>query len=256
MRIDVLTLFPEMFQGPLTESILKRAQAAGLLDVHLHNIRDQATDKHRTVDEPPYGGGGGMVMKVEPLVKAVEHVLALAEDPTHSARVPVILTTPQGAVFNQKMAADMAKHARLVFLCGRYEGVDDRVRKLVVTHEISIGDYVLTGGELPVMVMIDAIARHIPGVLGDARAAAQDSHATGLLEYAHYTRPPLFNGLEVPAVMQNGDHGAIAKHRRRDALRRTWQRRPDMLLKAPLTEADQYFLAELAEAWIRGERDD
>ncbi|CAG1010681.1 MAG: tRNA (guanosine(37)-N1)-methyltransferase TrmD [Anaerolinea sp.] len=244
MRIDVLTLFPGMFEGPLTESILKRAQENGLIEVRLHNIRDYALDKHRVTDEPPYGGGGGMVMKVEPLVSAVEDVLEGASD------VPVILTTPQGRVFTQEMARRLAEHPRLVILCGRYEGVDERVRQLVVTEEISIGDFVLTGGELPAMVMIDAIVRHLPGVLGDPNAAAQDSHATGLLEHAHYTRPPEFRGMSVPALLQSGDHGAVARFRRQDSIRRTWERRPDLLLEATLSETEQYGLAALALEWL------
>src|SRR5690349_19102878 len=187
MHIDVFTLFPAMFNGPLTESILKRAQDSGLLAIDLHNIRDYTTNKHHVTDETPYSGGGGMLMKVEPLVTAVESVLGDSRDQT-----PVILTTPQGRVFTQAIARELAQHPRLAFICGRYEGIDERVHELVVTDEISIGDYVLTGGELPTMVMIDAIARNIPGVLGTQWAADDDSHAMGLLEYAHYTRPALF----------------------------------------------------------------
>ncbi len=246
MRIDVFTLFPAMFDGPLTESILKRAQENGLLNIRLHNIRDYATDKHQVTDEPPYGGGGGMVMKVEPIVSAVESVLGEA-----LADTPVILTTPQGRVFNQAMAKELAQYPRLAFICGRYEGVDERVRILVVTDEISIGDYVLTGGELPAMVMIDAIARHIPGVLGARWAAEEDSHATGLLEYPHYTRPPSFRGLGVPAPLLSGDHAGIERWRRQEAIRRTWLRRPDLLLKATLTEPEKYLLATLADEWLR-----
>jgi tRNA (guanine37-N1)-methyltransferase len=245
MRIDVFTLFPTMFDGPLTESILKRAQEAGLLQVCLHNIRDWARDKHHTTDEPPYGGGGGMIMKVEPIVTAVEEIIG-------PERPPVILTTPSGTVFTQRMAAEFAAAPRLVFLCGRYEGIDDRVRQLVVTHEVSIGDYVLTGGELPTMVMIDAIVRHLPGVLGDPNAAGNDSHATGLLEGGHYTRPPVFRGLSVPAPLQGGDHAEIARYRRQDALRRTWERRPDMLLSARLAPEEQQYLATLARQWVEG----
>ncbi len=246
MLIDVFTLFPAMFDGPLTESILKRAQENGLLEIRLHNIRDYATDKHHVTDEPPYGGGGGMVMKVEPIVSAVESVLGDA-----LADTPVILTTPQGRVFNQSMARELAAHTRLAFICGRYEGIDERVRELAVTDEISVGDYVLTGGELPAMVMIDAIARHIPGVLGARWAAEEDSHATGLLEYPHYTRPPSFRGLEVPVPLLSGDHAGINKWRRLEAIRRTWQRRPDLLLNAALTEREKYLLATLADEWLR-----
>ncbi len=241
MRIDILTLFPAMFAGPLTESILKRAQEKGLLSIHLHNIRDYTTDRHRTTDDTPYGGGGGMVMMVEPLVKAVEDVRGADQ------HVPVILLTPQGRVFTQRVACELAAHDRLILICGRYEGVDERVRQLVVTDEISIGDYVLTGGELAAMVVVDAVARLIPGVLGARWAAEEDSHAMGLLEYPHYTRPPVFRGLVVPEVLLSGDHQAVERWRRREAIRRTWERRPDLLLIAPLSEEERWFLGELAE---------
>lgn len=241
MQIDILTLFPAMFDGPLTESILKRAQEKELLTIRRHDIREYASDKHRTVDDTPYGGGGGMVMMAEPLIKAVEDVRG--EDET----VPVILLTPQGRVFNQKIARELAAHERLMLVCGRYEGVDERVRQLVITDEISIGDYVLTGGELAAMVIVDAMARFIPGVLGARWGAEEDSHAMGLLEYPHYTRPPELRGLRVPEVLLGGDHGAVDAWRRREAIRRTWQRRPDLLLTADLTEEERWFLAELAE---------
>lgn len=246
MRIDVFTLFPGMFDGPLTESILKRAQENGLLDVALHDIRDHTTDKHRTADDMPYGGGGGMIMKAAPIVAAVEDKLG-----SHLGHLPVILTTPQGKVFNQQMAREFAQHERIAFICGRYEGIDERVQELVVTHEVSIGDYVLTGGELAVMVMIDAIARHLPGVLGEAGAADDDSHATGLLEYPHYTRPPDFRGLRVPEVLVNGNHRDIDRWRRLESIRRTWLRRPDLLLTATLSEKEKYMLADLAFASVR-----
>lgn len=245
MRIDVFTLFPAMFNGPLTESILKRAQESGLLQVSLHNIRDYTTDKHHVTDDTPYGGGGGMIMKVEPIIKAMDDVFGDSPE-----KIPVILTTPQGRVFNQTIAKELSQYPRIAILCGRYEGVDDRVRQLVITDEISIGDYVLTGGELPAMIMIDAIARHIPGVLGDENAASQDSHATGLLEHAQFTRPPVFRGLAVPAPLLSGNHAGIEVWRRQDAIRKTWNRRPDMLLNAPLTDKEKYFLATLAEEWL------
>jgi tRNA (guanine37-N1)-methyltransferase len=251
MDIDVFTLFPAMFEGPLTESILKRAQESGLLTIRLHNIRDYATDKHHITDEPPYGGGGGMIMKVEPIVESVTAVLGEA-----LGQVPVILTTPQGRVFTQAVARELAGYPRLAFICGRYEGVDERVRQLVVTDEISIGDYVLTGGELPAMVMIDAIVRNIPGVLGARWAADDDSHATGLLEYAQYTRPPVYRGLEIPAALLSGDHAGIDKWRRLDSIRRTWLRRPDLLLTAALTEPEQYLLAVLADEWLQSRSKD
>ncbi len=241
MQIDILTLFPSMFDGPFTESILKRAQEKRLLSLRLHDIRNYATDKHRTVDDTPYGGGGGMVMRPGPLIDAVEAV----RGPDRT--VPVILLTPQGRVFTQRVAQELAQHPRLVLVCGRYEGVDERVRQTVIIDEISIGDYVLTGGELAAMVLVDAVARLIPGVLGARWAADEDSHAMGLLEYPHYTRPPEIRGLRVPDVLLEGDHAAVERWRRGEAIRRTWQRRPDLLLSAELSPAEQWFLADLAE---------
>jgi len=241
MQIDILTLFPAMFDGPLTESILKRAQEKRLLSIQLHDIRNYTSDKHRTVDDTPYGGGGGMVMMPGPLIEAVEDV----RGPDTS--VPVILLTPQGRVFTQRIAQELAQHPRLVLICGRYEGVDERVRQTVVTDEISIGDYVLTGGELAAMVIVDAVARLIPGVLGARWGAEEDSHAMGLLEYPHYTRPPEYRGLKVPDVLLAGDHEAVDRWRRREAIRRTWRRRPDLLLAADLSAEERWFLAELAE---------
>ncbi|MBX3062598.1 MAG: tRNA (guanosine(37)-N1)-methyltransferase TrmD [Anaerolineae bacterium] len=245
MRIDILTLFPQMFSGPLTESILKRAQTNGLLDIRLHDIRDYTTDRHHTADDSPYGGGGGMIMKAEPILAAVEDVLGAVRD-----GIPVILTTPQGAVFNQRWAKELSRHERLLFLCGRYEGIDERVRDLVVTHEMSIGDYVLTGGELPTLVMVDAIARHIPGVLGEEGAADKDSHATGLLEYPQYTRPPTIRGLSIPAALLSGNHKEIERWRRAESIKRTWLRRPDLLLTADLSEKEKWLLATLALEWL------
>ncbi len=242
MYIDVFTLFPTMFAGPLSESILKRAQDNGLLTVALHNIRDYTTDRHHITDDTPYGGGGGMVMKVEPIVAAVEAVLG-----DRLGHVPVILLSPQGRVLTQSIARELAAHDRLALICGHYEGVDDRVRQLIVTDELSIGDYVLTGGELPAMVLIDVLTRLIPGALGAPQAAEQDSHATGILEGPHYTRPPEFRGLRVPEVLINGHHAHIARWRREQGLRRTWRHRPDLLLTASLDEADRHFLATLAE---------
>jgi tRNA (guanine37-N1)-methyltransferase len=241
MQIDILTLFPAMFDGPLTESILKRAQENGLLVIRRHDIRDYTTDKHRTVDDTPYGGGGGMVMMVEPLVRAVENVRGTWH------HTPVILLTPQGRVFTQAVAQELTQHERLILVCGRYEGVDERVRQSVITDQISIGDYVITGGELAAMVIIDAVARLIPGVLGARWAAEEDSHAMGLLEYPHYTRPPVFRDMLVPGVLLGGDHAAIERWRRREAIRRTWQRRPDLLITANLIDSERWFLAELAE---------
>lgn len=240
MKIEILTLFPEMFPGYLNNSILQRAQDAGLLQVALHNIRDFTHDKHHITDEPPYGGGGGMVLKPDPIFSAVEAVLD-SHDLT-----PVILLTPQGRPFTQRVAQELAGEDRLMLLCGRYEGVDERVRQHLVTDEISIGDYVLTGGELAAMVIVDTVARMIPGVLGAQGAADQDSYATGILEGPHFTRPEQFRGWLVPEVLRSGHQANILRWRRQQALRRTWQRRPDLLLTALLTEEDKQFLATLA----------
>jgi len=236
MRFDVFTLLPETFAPYLQASILQKAAERGLVEFHLHNIRDYTHDKHHTTDDMPYGGGGGMVMKPEPVFEAVESVLGAP--PT----CPVILMTPQGRVFNQKIAQELTGHAQIALLCGRYEGIDERIREHLVTDEISIGDYVLTGGELPALILIDAIARLLPGVLGDPTGAEDDSHAMGLLEYPHFTRPPEFRGWKVPEVLLSGDHGKIAKWRREQALRRTQAKRPDMLAAAELTRDDKKML--------------
>ncbi len=246
MHIDVFTLFPEMFTGPLDESMLRRAQDAGALSVVLHNIRDYTTDRHHTADDTPYGGGGGMILKPEPVVAAVEAVIP------PGAGVPVILLSPQGRVFTQAAAGKLARHARIGLVCGHYEGIDERARQLVITDEISIGDYVLTGGELAAMVVIDAVTRLLPGVLGDPDAPGKDSHATGLLEHPHYTRPPEFRGLEVPEVLLSGHEANVTRWRREQSLRRTWQRRPDLLLMARLDERDREFLLTLAEEEVEG----
>lgn len=245
MQIEILTLFPEMFSAYLNESILKRAQEAGLLTIRLHNIRHYTTDKHHVTDEPPYGGGGGMVLKPEPIFAAVESLLP--QFTIHNSQSsPILLLTPQGRPFSQTVAQELAQHPHLILICGRYEGVDERVRQHLVTDEISIGDYVLTGGELAAMVVVDAVARLLPGVLGAENAAQEDSFATGLLEGPHYTRPELFRGWEVPPVLRSGHAAHIARWRRQAALRRTWQRRPDLLLTAVLTEEDKWFLMNLA----------
>ncbi len=241
MHIDIVTLFPEMITGYFQASILKRAQAAGLISLTVHAIRDYAQTKHHVTDEPPFGGGGGMVLKPEPIFRAVEQAQALV-----TTAGPVILLTPQGRVFNQRMAQELANEARLILLCGRYEGVDERVRAHLATDEISIGDYVLTGGELAALVVADAVTRLIPGALGAEDAAAADSHATGLLEGPHYTRPVTFRGWSVPEVLRSGHAGQIATWRRQMTLRRTWERRPEMLLTADLSPSDRAFLATLA----------
>jgi tRNA (guanine37-N1)-methyltransferase len=243
MRFDVLTLFPPIFASPLQESILKRAIDAGRLTVAVRNIRDYAVDKHHVTDDVPYGGGGGMVMKPEPIFAAAE--AALSRDP--AARPPIVLLTPQGRLFTQSVARELAEQDWIVLICGRYEGVDERVRQYLATDEISIGDYVLTGGELPALVMIDAVTRLLPGVLGDPGATMDDSHADGLLEYPHYTRPADFQGHAVPDVLVSGHHAQVARWRREQSLRRTWERRPDLLTQAKLAQADREFLARLAQ---------
>lgn len=239
MRFDVFTLFPEVFQPYLQTSILQRAQQRGLIEVHLHNIRDYATDKHHITDDEPYGGGGGMVMKPEPIFAAVESVLG------SPPACPVILLTPQGRTFNYQIAREYANLPALALICGRYEGIDERVRDHLVTDELSIGDYVLSGGELPALVVLDAISRFLPGVLGDPEGAIDDSYASGLLEYPHYTRPAEFRGWKVPDVLLSGDHARIARWRREQALLRTWQRRPDLLERATLSKEDLAYLDQI-----------
>jgi len=236
MQFEVFTLLPEVFPPYLESSILQRARQRGLIDIHLHNIRDYALDKHHTTDDTPYGGGGGMVMKPEPVFAAVEKVFA------GSREIPLILLTPQGRVFSQRIAEELVHHNHIALLCGRYEGVDERIRTQLVTDEISIGDFVLTGGELPALVVMDAVTRLIPGALGDPTGAADDSHAMGLLEYPHYTRPVEFRGWTVPEILLSGDHARIEKWRREQALLRTLDKRPDLLEHTELSETDQRFL--------------
>jgi tRNA (guanine37-N1)-methyltransferase len=236
MKINVFTLFPEVFRPYLETSILKRAIQNQLVKVYLNNIRDWAADRHHVTDDLPYGGGGGMVMKPEPIFTAVERVLG--ED----YRYPIILLTPQGRIFDQSVAMELSSQRELALICGRYEGIDERVREHLVTDEISIGDYVLSGGELPALILIDSIIRLLPGALGDPKGAQDDSHASGLLEYPHYTRPAEFRGWEVPEVLTSGDHARIERWRREQALLRTYRRRPDLLERAKLDESDRDFL--------------
>jgi len=243
MQFDIFTILPEVFPPYLESSILQRARQRGLIDVRVHNIRDYTHDKHHTTDDTPYGGGGGMVMKPEPVFEAVESVLGTS--PTRDRIVPVILLTPQGRVFNQRVAEELSRYERIALLCGRYEGVDERIRQHLVTDEVSVGDYVLTGGELPALVIIDALSRLIPGVLGDPEGAQDDSHSMGLLEYSHYTRPPEFRGWSVPEILLSGDHGKIERWRREQALLRTLNKRPDMLEKANLSKEDKDFVKGL-----------
>jgi tRNA (guanine37-N1)-methyltransferase len=248
MQFEVFTLLPEVFPSYLETSILKRARERGLIHVNVHNIRDYTHDRHHTTDDTPYGGGGGMVMKPEPVFEAIETVLGIASPPSTpelESPLPIILLTPQGRVFNQSIAKELSQHSKIVLLCGRYEGIDERIRQNLVTDEISIGDYVLTGGEIPALILIDAISRLLPDVLGDPTGAEDDSHAMGLLEYPHYTRPPEFRGSKVPDVLLSGDHAKIDKWRREQALERTFKKRPDMLEKADLSEADKKFIKSL-----------
>jgi tRNA (guanine37-N1)-methyltransferase len=241
MRFDIFTLFPELIEPYLHESLLQRAIQQNLLQVMLHDIRQWTTDRHHTTDDTPYGGGGGMVMKPEPIFTAVENMLGIP------AACPVILLTPQGRRYNQQIALELAQLPRLALICGRYEGVDERVRKYLVDDEISIGDYVLMGGELAALILVESLSRLIPGVLGDPDGAMDDSHASGLLEYPHYTRPPEYCGWKVPDVLVSGDHARIEKWRRQQALLRTWQRRRDLLERASLSDSDRAFLAKLEQ---------
>ena len=245
MKFEVFTLLPEVFPPYLDTSILNRARQRGLIDVRVHNIRDYTHDKHHTTDDTPYGGGGGMVMKPEPVFEAVESVLGLETFQAQPVTVPVILMTPQGRVFTQPIAEELSRYERIALLCGRYEGVDERIREHLITDEISIGDYVLTGGELPALMIIDAVSRLIPGVLGDPTGAEDDSHSMGLLEYPHYTKPPEFRGWKVPDVLASGNHAKIDEWRRQQALTRTFHKRPDMLEKAELTEKDKKIIKGL-----------
>ncbi|MGA2331342.1 MAG: tRNA (guanosine(37)-N1)-methyltransferase TrmD [Syntrophales bacterium] len=239
IRFDILSVFPEMFESPLNHSILKRAQEKGMAEIHLHNIRDYAEDKHRMTDDAPYGGGGGMVMKVEPIDKALASIVSSRDNAL------VVLLTPQGETFNQKLAEEMSRYYRIVLVCGHYEGVDERVRDHLVDREISIGDFVLTGGELSAMVIVDAVARLIPGVLGNNESASYDSFSTGLLEYPHYTRPGSYRDWQVPEVLLSGNHREIKSWRRKESLKRTYLRRPDLLEKIELSAEDGKTLEDI-----------
>ncbi len=248
MDVSILTLFPGMFRGPFDESIVKRARERGLLSIHLYDVRDFTHDRHHTADDAPFGGGPGMVLKPEPLFEAGEAALRdlatrRGEDTARAA--PVVLLSPQGRRLTQAVAEDRAAHPALVLICGHYEGVDARVEEGLATDAVSIGDYVLTGGELPAMVLVDAVARLLPGALGDEQSARDDSFATGLLEGPLYTRPADFRGMKTPPILLSGDHAAVARWRRRWALARTWQRRPDLLPTADLTSEDRVLLADL-----------
>jgi tRNA (guanine37-N1)-methyltransferase len=238
IRIDIITIFPEIFKDPLNISIIKRAREKGIVEINIYNLRDYTDDKHRSVDDYPYGGGAGMVMKPEPIFKCVR---ALKRDNSE-----VILLTPQGEVYNQKIAEELSKKEHLIFICGRYEGIDERVRS-IVTREISIGDYILSGGEIPALVVIDSVVRLLPGVVGDPESLKEESFQNGLLEYPQYTHPRVFEGMEVPEVLLSGNHEKIRRWRRKEALKRTLLRRPDLLEKATLTDEDMILLKEIKE---------
>jgi tRNA (guanine37-N1)-methyltransferase len=240
MRIDILTLFPPMFEAPFGFGILKRAVDNGLVEINLIDIRDYTHDKHHTADDCPYGGGAGMVLKPGPIFEAVEAIKSGVKDEPR-----VVLLTPQGRLFSQKVAAELARERHLVLICGHYEGVDERVREHLAGDEISIGDYVLTGGELAAMVVIDATVRLMPGVLGSEDSPREDSHASGLLEYPQYTRPADFRGWLVPEVLLSGDHARIARWRREQIIRRTLERRPDLLDRAELGKEDKKLVERL-----------
>ena len=242
MRIDVLTLFPRMFEGPLGESIIGKAREKGLLEINVSNFRDYSDNKHQTVDDYPYGGGAGMLLKVQPVYDNIKAI----EEATPETKKRVILLDPAGKPFDQKMAEEFSTEEHLVFICGHYEGYDERIRSLV-TDEVSLGDYVLTGGELGAMVMIDATVRLLPEVLGNQTSAQTDSHSTGLLEHPQYTRPAEFKGMKVPEVLMNGNHKLIEQWQLKESLRRTYQRRPDMLETYPLTAEMQKLLKEIEE---------
>ena len=241
MKFNILTIFPEMFEGPFDSSMIKSAIEGGVIEISIVDIRDYATDKHRTVDDYPFGGGSGMIMKCEPVFLAVEAVLSGRE----RSEVEAVLLSPQGRVFNQKIARELAEKREITLICGHYKGVDERIREYLVDDEISIGDYVMTGGELAAMVVVDAVTRLLPGVLGDLASAETDSFYEGLIENANYTRPRDFRGHEVPEVLVGGNHEAIRRWQRRDSLRKTRERRPDLLDTAPLTDEDKRMLEEL-----------
>ena len=239
MVFDILTIFPEIFRSPLSESLIKKALDKGVLQVRIWNLRDFTEDKHRTTDDYPYGGGAGMVMKADPIFRAVEEIKANNPD----ART--LLLTPQGERFHQGLAKGLSEQKHWILICGRYEGLDERVRLGVVDREISIGDYVLNGGEIPALVFLEVISRYVPGFLGSEQSVEEETFSDGLLEYPQYTRPPVIRGMEVPEILLSGNHAEIKRWRRRESLKRTYLRRPDLLERADLSEGDLEYLAEL-----------
>ncbi len=243
MRIDILTLFPEMFNGLLDCSIIARARERGLVDIRLHDIRAHTHDKHRVVDDYPYGGGAGMVLKPEPIFETVDAV----KTELGLSTIPVILLSPQGRLFNQSVARDLSGYENVILICGHYEGVDERVAQYLATDEISIGDYLLSGGEIAAMAVTDCIVRLVPGALGSVESLCEESHVGGLLEYPQYTRPETFRGWAVPSVLLSGDHGEVARWRHQQSLLRTSKRRPDLIEKAVLSKEDRKFLSEVSK---------
>jgi tRNA (guanine37-N1)-methyltransferase len=240
MKFDIVTIFPRMVDAGVAEGVVKRGIDAGVLDVRVHDLRDFTMDRHRTVDDLPYGGGPGMVMKVEPFVKAIDHVKS-----TRGAPGAVVLLSPQGRVFTQREARRLHGTGHVVLLCGRYEGIDERIRTLVATEELSVGDFVVSGGELPALLVLDAVSRLVAGVVGDEASVEADSFTRGLLDYPHYTRPATFAGLAVPDVLLSGHHEAVRRWRKREALARTVDRRPDLIGAAELDDEEQRWLAEM-----------
>ena len=245
MRIDILSLFPKMFDSPFSESIIKRAIDHGLVSIFVHNIRDYTHDKHHTVDDCPYGGGSGMVLKPAPLFEAVDYLKEELGD-----EVSVILLTPQGRLLCHKIAQQLSSRANLILICGHYEGLDERVREYLATDEISIGEYVLTGGELAAMVLVDAVVRLLPGVLGSEQSREEDSYAHGYLKYPQYTRPQTYRGWEVPPVLLSGNHEEIAQWRRKQSIQRTLERCPDILEKAILSEEDKRLVERIKQKGV------
>lgn len=239
MRFDILTLFPEMFSGPFDSSIIKRGKEKQLIDIEIFNIRNWATDRHQVTDDAPYGGGAGMVMKPEPLTGCIESVKERYPGST------VVMTSPQGRRLTHRVAMELAEREGLIIVCGRYEGIDERIRSLCIEDDISLGDFVLSGGEIAAMAIVDAVTRLVPGVLGSGESAETDSFCDGLLEYPQYTRPPEFRGLAVPEILLSGNHELIRKWRRRESLRKTLMLRPDLLSAIELTKEDKKILAEL-----------
>ena len=240
MKFDIVTIFPRMIEAGLAEGVISRGRERGLLDIAVHDLRDFTTDRHRSVDDVPYGGGPGMVMKPEPLVKAVERIRETRGQPD-----AVVITSPQGRPFTQGEAERLSRLPHVAVLCGRYEGMDERVRSLVATEELSIGDYVLSGGELPALVIVDAVSRLVPGVVGDEQSVEEDSFARGLLDYPHYTRPAEFGGEKVPDVLLSGHHAEVRRWRKKAALLRTLERRPELLEQAALDDEERRLLEEL-----------